>query len=388
MTKKKQNRLIPAFIIAFFFHSKIQSQTLLFSSEPDASERKWNAYLKGFIQADVMLDFQEIQFKEGFVSPSITVPQQDLMGSHFSLKQSQIGLGLKQSDRAGDSDLSAYIEIDFLGPNGTTSPRFRQGYIQWKKFLIGQTWSNFSDVDIFPNIFDFAGPNGMMLSRTFQIRYSEKLSEKENLSLSMEDPDAISVSIPDIQTGWKKRNFMPIVTASYRYGNVKNYIKIGGILSPINYKKNDKTNTRMGFGGVFSSRKSIGNANNLRFQTSYGKGYSSGSQILRGEGYDAVLNSESENPETLSLFNILGIYEHWWSPKWSSVVYYSFSEIGNNPMISQTKIKRFQNAAVNLIYQPYKNLRLGAEANYGKIKKFGNGDAEAFRVQLSTSLSF
>lgn len=166
---------MPAFttMTLILFQTKAHAQITLADTEPDSSGRKWSAYLKGFVHADAMLDFQKFGAKDGIVAPSIIIPQQNSMSSYFSVRQSQIGLGLKQTDKNGDSPVNAYIEIDFYGPNGTTTPRLRHGYLQWKKWLIGQTWSNFTDIRIFPNIFDFNGANGAMFLRSIQLRYTE-----------------------------------------------------------------------------------------------------------------------------------------------------------------------------------------------------------------------
>ncbi|MBK1897068.1 DcaP family trimeric outer membrane transporter [Chryseobacterium paridis] len=396
MTKRKSKGLMVSFILASLFNIKgqIKIATRQSESSSENSGDIWSAYVKGFIQTDVMLDFQDMAFKDGFATSSISIPQNNSLNTNFSIKQSQIGLVIKQSGSKGNSDLSAYVEIDFLGPNGTTAPRLRQGYLQWKKLLIGQAWSNFSDFDIFPNIVDFVGPNGTMFIRTVQVRYTTPLSEKGVLSLSLEDPNITNISVRNTETNWTKKSTLPIATALYRYGDTKNYIKLGAILSPIGYQiKSDieqKPNTRtiLGYGGMVSGRIYSNNLNNFRFQSSYGKGYSSYNAILIGEKYDAVPDVENNRLEALELFNILGIYEHWWNPKWSSVIYYSYSRLGKKDFIPQNMVQNFQNSGVNLIYQPYKKLRIGIEGSYGKLKNFENQRAEAFRLQFSTSLSF
>lgn len=388
--------MMASFILVSLFNVKGQIKIVHRQAESssETSGDTWSAYVKGFIQTDAMFDFQEMGFKDGFIAPSTSIPQSNSMNSNFSIKQSQIGLGIKQADSEGNSDLSAYVEIDFLGPNGTTAPRFRQGYIKWKKLLIGQTWSNFSDFDIFPNIFDFVGPNGTMFIRTIQIRYSTPLSKKESLSLSLEDPNAISIFLPNNAPNWKKKSMLPIFTAVYRYGNTRDYCKVGGLVSPISYeiKNTDQerpdTNTILGFSGMISGRLYSGKLNNFRFQSSYGKGYSNYNVVLNGEKYDAIPDLENNKLVALNLFNIVGIYEHWWTPKWSSVVYYSYSQLGRKNFTPDTMIQNFQNSGINLAYQPYKKLRLGIEGTYGKLKNFGQKKANALRIQLSSSLSF
>ncbi|MCD9615234.1 DcaP family trimeric outer membrane transporter [Chryseobacterium gleum] len=390
MKKRLSRHFMPAFttMTLILFQTKAHAQITLADTEPDSSGRKWSAYLKGFIHADAMLDFQKFGAKDGIVAPSIIIPQQNSMSSYFSVRQSQIGLGLKQTDKNGDSPVNAYIEIDFYGPNGTTTPRLRHGYLQWKKWLIGQTWSNFTDIRIFPNIFDFNGANGAMLLRSIQLRYTEKLSDKEALSFSLEDPGKISMTVPKNHPEWKKKSLIPVVTGMYRYGNARDYAKIGATLSPVNYENQENEYTKIGFGGMISFRKHITNLDDFRFQASYGKGMARNNIVLSGEGYDAVFDPQKNTAEMLSLFNILGIYGHWWSSKWSSTVYYSYSQVGSSSAIETSLMKRFQNAAINLIYHPYRNLRMGMEGNYASAENFEGMRSDAFRLQFSTSFSF
>lgn len=390
MMKKTKESLLTSFVIVCLCNNITQAQITLTGKDDPSSE--WDLYMKGFIQTDAMLDFQEIQSKDGFASTAIAIPQQNSMSSNFSVKQSQIGLGIRQKN--SEDNLSAYVEIDFLGPDGTTAPRFRKGYITWKRFLIGQSWSNFSDVDIFPNIIDFAGPNGTMFIRTVQIRYTTNLSKKEKLTLSLEDPNIVSVTLPESSLDWKIKAVIPTFTAVYRYGNERDYFKTGTLLSPISYEiktnaqDNYSTYTTFGFGGMVSGRLYTNTFSNLRFQSSYGKGYATNNIVLSRQRYDAVPDLKSNRLKTLSLLNIVGIYEHWWTAKWSSTVYYSYSQVGKKDIIPEDMVKNFQNTGINLIYQPYAKLRIGAEGNYGNFKNFAHQKAEAFRLQFSTSLKF
>ncbi|WP_419870571.1 DcaP family trimeric outer membrane transporter [Chryseobacterium sp. CT-SW4] len=394
--KKNDQRYLTSLVALFISTTSLYSQTTIIKSKSGENEdpsKDWSVYLKGFIQTDVMVDFQDMSSKDGFAAPSIGFPQANSISSNFSIKQSQVGVGVKNPN--SEDGLSAYVEIDFYGPNGTTAPRFRHGYIKWKKWLVGQTWSNVTDVSIFPNMFDFVGPNGTLFTRRIQVRYSTPLSKHENLSLSLEDPNTTSITLPNDSLQWKKKSLLPAFTAVYRYGNESSYIKLGGVVAPISYERRNttqdpySTRTMMGYTALVSGKYDLDDSNNVRFQSTYGKGYSSGNIILDGEKYDAIPNPQNNNAlETLSLFNILGIYEHWWNPKWSSVAFYSYSQVGKKSFIPGNMFKSFQNAGLNIVFQPYKRLRFGIEGNYGNSQKFNLQRAHGFRLQFSSSLNF
>ncbi|WP_312390964.1 DcaP family trimeric outer membrane transporter, partial [Chryseobacterium sp.] len=332
--KKNTTRHFVSVIIAFIFNIEASGQITLTKSKAE-DQNEWELYLKGFVQTDFTVDFQDMKSIEGFAAQSITVPQRNMARSNFSVKQSQIGLGIKQRNPKGDDNFSAYVEIDLYGPDGTTAPRFRQGYIKWKNWTAGQTWSNFSDPEIFPNIFDFIGPDGLLFNRRIQVRYSKKISPKENLSFSLEDPNTPSISLPVDSLNWKKRSVIPTFTAMYRYGDDRDYIKGGLLFSPISYDMKHtmddpyKTKTMLGWGAMISGKRYITDTNSFRFQTSYGKGYATNNSDLNGEKYDAIPNPANRNLlETLALFNMVGMYEHWWNQEWSSVASVSYSRVG------------------------------------------------------------
>lgn len=380
--------------ITLIFNIKSHAQITLTKSKAE-DQNEWELYLKGFVQTDYTVDFQDMKSIEGFAAQSIAIPQRNIASSNFSVKQSQIGLGIKQRNPKGDDNFSAYVEVDLYGPNGTTSPRFRQGYIKWKKWIAGQTWSNFSDPDIFPNIFDFIGPDGLLFNRRMQVRYSTKISPKENLSFSLEDPNTPSISLPIDSLNWKKRAVIPTFTAMYRYGDEKDYVKMGALLSPISYDMRYslddayQTKTMIGWGAIISARRYMNDMNSFRFQTSYGSGYATNNSDLNGEKYDAVPNPANRNLlETLPLFNVVGMYEHWWNPEWSSVAYVSYSKVGNKDFVPKDLAKNFQNIGLNLVFQPLKKLRMGVEGNYGRVRNFQDQKAEAWRIQSSIALSF
>ncbi len=52
---------------------------------------------------------------------------------------------------------------------GQTTIRLRHAWGQWKQFGGGQTNSQFMDVDVFPNMLDYWGPNGMLFFRNVQV---------------------------------------------------------------------------------------------------------------------------------------------------------------------------------------------------------------------------
>ena len=55
----------------------------------------------------------------------------------------------------GVGHMRAFIEADFAGRNN--SLRLRHAYGQWRRRILGQTWSTFSDPEAEPDGIDFEG---------------------------------------------------------------------------------------------------------------------------------------------------------------------------------------------------------------------------------------
>ncbi|MDR6370889.1 hypothetical protein J2795_002065 [Chryseobacterium bernardetii] len=386
--KKTQRSII--FLVMMLIYGKDPAQITL--AKTQTTDGELEVSLKPFIQANYGITFQKMNATDGFVPQTMEVPQNDNLKGYFSMKQTTIGLEIKKKNTTTENSFSSYLEIDFYGKNGATSPRFKHGFLRWNGLTIGQTASNFSDAEIFPNIFDFNGPSGLLYSRRLQVSYYTHISKKEVLSLSVEDPNTPSISLPSNSPGWRKRAILPSFSAMYRYGDEKSYIKAGAILLPISYAMKEniedeyKTRTIVGWGAMMSGKLRHDENNIFSFESSFGNGIATYNTDLNGEKYDAVPDPAHKNLlETLQLFNIVGIYEHWWNSKWSSVAFASYSRVGGKDYIPVDMTKSLYHMSLNLIFQPYKRFKIGAEANYGIKQTFDNQKAHAWKIQTSTS---
>ncbi|MFT3822689.1 MAG: DcaP family trimeric outer membrane transporter [Chitinophagaceae bacterium] len=140
----------------------------------------------GFVQGDFMFDFNDIANKTGFQPSTITVPQLKEANTAFSIRQSRFAFtALGEPDSKG-RHLEAHLEFDFASPNNTTGLRLRHAYMKHGKWLFGHTWTNFMDASIWPNIMDAWGPNGYVLLRQVQMRFTQKINERQSVSFSLE----------------------------------------------------------------------------------------------------------------------------------------------------------------------------------------------------------
>jgi len=120
----------------------------------------------------------------------------------YSPVASRANLDLRAPSRIGD--MRMFIEGDFAGSGNTA--RLRHAFIQARHWMVGQTWSTFSDPEAEPIGIDFEGLNAISLFRQPQVRWSFPLGQRLRMAIALEDPkpdvtNATAVNqIPDLVT--------------------------------------------------------------------------------------------------------------------------------------------------------------------------------------------
>jgi hypothetical protein len=129
----------------------------------------------GFGQADAIVDFEQNNPDWYDVNRPSRLPSfHHEFGNdgHFYLSPRQSRFGAKANIPTSNGDVFAQFEFDMFGVGafaGETTIRLRHAYGQWKKIGAGQTNSAWMDVDVFPNVLDYWGPNGMLFFRNTQV---------------------------------------------------------------------------------------------------------------------------------------------------------------------------------------------------------------------------
>src|SRR4029453_1310777 len=109
----------------------------------------------------------------------------------MSVRQSRFGVkGEVPTDRG---PAKAQFEFDLFGvgaDKGLTTIRLRHGFGEWNRIGAGQTNSQFMDIDVFPNILDYWGPNGMLFFRNVQVFWEPYRAGDSNARVAIENPGA------------------------------------------------------------------------------------------------------------------------------------------------------------------------------------------------------
>jgi hypothetical protein len=123
-----------------------------------------------------------------FITSSIPVGDAQTAGEEsrttYSPSPSRLNLDLRSLTRIGA--VRRFLEFDFAGTGNTA--RLRHAFIQAGRWMVGQTWSTFSDREAEPIGIDFEGLNAISLFRQAQIRFTQPIRRTLHLSFAVENP--------------------------------------------------------------------------------------------------------------------------------------------------------------------------------------------------------
>ena len=150
----------------------------------------------GFGQADAIVDFKQNNpdwYDVNRPSRLPNVANQFGQDGRFYLSVRQSRLGVKGEMPTSNGTVKGQFEFDMFGVGadaGQTTIRLRHAWGQWKQVGAGQTNSQFMDVDVFPNVVDYWGPNGMLFFRNVQVFWEPYRDGDSNARIAVEAPGA------------------------------------------------------------------------------------------------------------------------------------------------------------------------------------------------------
>ncbi len=377
------------------------------------SSNQLSADLYGFVMADAIYDFKRVDPDWQDTLRVTTIPTQSgTFGNDgdvvFSVRQSRLGVRGSYGD-----DVTYKLEGELFGvggDEGQTTPRLRHAWATYKDFGMGQTWSNFMDIDIFPNTIDYWGPTGMVFYRNKQARYSFPMGD-DIFAVSVEDPStALSVgrfrnatncdlptATPDCEsTGstaeevFQSYEELPDLTASYRGSGDFGHYKVAGIVRKLGYERLDtgSDDHEVGWGintsaGLYTFGKDV-----AKLQLVYGEGIGN---YMNDGGLDIAPDSANilqADAEAVPLWGISTYYDHYWNEQWSTSFGWSGIDLDTSAGQAGNEFKRGQIAQINLLHYPREHVMLGTEFIWGQREDISGDVGSDYRVQFSLKVDF
>ena len=347
----------------------------------------------GYAKTDFIYDLKPAGNTDSFVTSSIPVPQVASVNNFtVSIRPTRLNLDFRvPTTSLGEARF--YVEADFFGTNSTT-PRLRHAYGQIRNLLLGQTFTNFMDPDASPDTLDFQGPNGYVSLRNPQVRYGFALNRNTTLYISAEKPSS-DVAFKTAQFSAQPNSSAPDGVVRVRNEFEGGHVQVAAIFRSIAaFASTGQAGSVFGWGfNAATALKTFGR-DTLILEGAYGRGISRYIQDTSGLGIDAeVADNARPHLKPTPALGLEVAYQHYWMRALRSNLVYGYAAVDNTnfvpiPPATFNPFSHSNYSAVNLIWNPFGSLNVGAEFLYGgQILKDGSF-AYAPRIQLSAKYSF
>jgi hypothetical protein len=328
----------------------------------------------GRIKLDIIRDFTRMGNEDAF--DTRTIPLGDVEGGNSNLHAKESRLSLDIRGPVDGHELRMYFETDFYGANSVL--RLRQAYGTYRGWLAGQAWSTFVDEDNLPRTIDFESPTAFASIRQAQLRYTWRAGAA-SWSAAVEDNKSTVEVVSGISgtTEFPSPDFVGRV----RFDIGSGHIQTAGFVGAARFRLfDDIPETATLWGWTLSA-----NFGTVGRDTAYGVvTFGDGIGRYRG-GTAAVLDANGEL-HAVRVVAVMGGYEHFWSPRWSTNAVYSTGKAYDEPFIPDDFNRRLTYGAVNLLYWFLGDRGwMGVEYLYGRREIFrGVPDSgTAHRVQYA-----
>jgi len=318
----------------------------------------------------------------------------------FSVRQTRFGV--KSWIPTAMGELKTQFEWEMFGVGvdaGQTTIRLRHAYGELGKWGVGQYWSPFMDIDVFPNTVEYWGPNGMAFFRNVQFRYMP-IQGETRMTLALERPGASAdggihsdIITPDVHARFP----VPDASAEYRVGRAWGYVEVAGIIGRMEWQ--DLSGGATDISGS-AARWGINVSSNLKFR---GGADVARLQVVHGEGIENYMNDAPVDVATepnnsvvtpikgvaLPVTGYVAFLDHAWNEKVSSSIGYSRVDIRNSAGQAPDAFKAGQYALANLMFTPVPNFMWAIEG--GWIDRENNSDGFRINdthVQVSAKYNF
>lgn len=346
----------------------------------------------GFAQVDAIFDNHQIGSKDSFIVSSIPTSNEGAGQTNFSVKQTRLFLKTEAPTPIGP--LVTYVEGDFFSSSDTTLRlRHAWGEIGDKHQLLGgQTWTTFMDASTYPAIFDYQGPNGMVLVRQPMVRYTENFGEDSHWQISLEDPNPDLSSAPtEAGTGTAQ---LPDLASNVRWSQDWGHLQLAGILRELQFDRTvGHRSTELGWGLNFSGAVNVfrpvadGKQDNIVYQIAGGKGIANYFNDTSGLGLDGFLPAGG-SLDALSIWGGFVAYQHYWTPKWASTVGYSYLHVYSVGSQPPGTYQSGNYVVANIMWYPVDRVWIGVEFLYGVRKDLSGAHGDDTRVSFSAQYRF
>jgi hypothetical protein len=341
---------------------------------------KMQLRILGSVRYSVLYDMVEIPVKKTFNTYYIPTGDNNVKVPNYYNSLNETRIGFEITRILETQNVFVRLETDFNGAKGQF--RIRHAYGQIGNFLVGQTWSLFSNVSSFPTMVNGDGPTGSVTLRTPQIRYSGQGKRGISWAVALEysKPD---LTVDDFNTsGISTVQLIPDLTGRFVWDGYIGVVQLSAVINAISKKdsSNKVTNT-FGIGGSLSGTVDIPGKHELLYQFTYGKSISHFISTFSGTGNDAVFNPETKEFESLESFGGFFSYGIDWSlNKITSHISIGYAQLSNKDFQPDDSYRKSLSISIDSFWRFVEGARLGVEIIYGQRWDKSGATGQATRI--------
>lgn len=349
----------------------------------------------GFVKLDGMYDTGPIGTRDWFVPATIpTTAPDNQRGPQFGLtaRATRLNFEFRRNTEFGTARI--FLENDFFGDDaanfrpGPYGFRLRHAYGQLGRWTAGRTFSNFIDIDSWPDTLEFYGPNAATFLFNSQVRYTHPLGDRLSLAGSVETPKTDITCNAAATCGPRER--FPDLVAKLRWEEEWGHAQVSAIYRQLSYDT-----------GVGGARSSAGTGLQVSgsVKTGLGRDYVVWS-VVAGNGIQRYINDPGYfggNDGVVSpvgSFDTLGVvagfagYTHYWNDIYRSTVSAGIVDNENSPFQAGNAFNRTGYYTANFIWNVFGSLNVGTELVYGSNKAKDGNTGDVVRLMFSAQYNF
>lgn len=350
------------------------------------------------VRTAVVLTLDPLGSEDRFLTNSIPVGVPPVTGearrTNISARASRLNTEFRTP--GGQEEVRAFFEGDFAGGTTETSTasrvpvglfRLRHAYAQYRGFIVGQTWSTFSDPWVELEDLDFEGVSSENVIRQPQLRYWWTRG-RSRIALAIETP-AVSI------TGGQGVNLFPdLIARGFFELDDGGHLQVAGVLRQIRGEAvPGDVRTEWGAGASVSGVLPVRVrelTDRLVFQVNGGTGIARYiNDLSSAGGMDAVFDTTTGALQPLPVLGWYVGYEHRWK-EWThlhtmnlrSTVLWSHVVVDNFDFQAPNAYQRTDRFAINLVYSPSGRVDVGLEYLHGSRENLDGQQGAADQVQL------
>lgn len=304
------------------------------------------------------------------------------VSGHFGADAVQSRIGVRTTL---PNDVKVTVEGDFR--TTTSTVRLRHAYGQYKNWLLGQTWSNYTAFTGSTSVLEFDGVagNAGLYSRTTQARYTTG-----GLSLAVEDSKA---SITEGATSVATKQSIPTFTARYTGKSGPLAFSTAALVQQVGYDTGTEDDAALGFAVFGSAKFSVSDTVSIQGNVNYTNG-ANGYLWRSGTNYygeDAYVDANG-NVETITGYsaNIGASIKA--GPGVFNVAYgfatMDWDDAVDDGLTVGDKHETNSNAFVNYQWSPVEKINLGVQYGHFQVEKVNGDDGDASRVMFAAQYNF